>query len=166
MNIILTWEKYEVIFKNTKITMELLPLRRRQMLLLTTVFKTVGKEDIDIFNHVANRIDDYVKKNGIAKEEATKNIFKEDPELQAKNHAASLRAGEISLENQVLAKNVFPDFVRKVDGVTINGKVPTAEQFAEESVLCELTIKILSELMIRTTVTFADEKNSEGPSTT
>jgi len=60
--------------------------------------------------------------------------------------------------------DIFPGHVRNVQGITINGKVPTPEQYASVSRIYVLTTRILTQLGIISQISEEDVKNSNGPS--
>lgn len=70
-----------------------------------------------------------------------------------------------TMEMQALAVAVFPDAVRAIDGVTVNGQAVTSEQMAEEVVFSALVGDIFAELIGRSQLSGAEEKNSGSPST-
>lgn len=59
---------------------------------------------------------------------------------------------------------IFQMHVRNIQGITVNGAPPTAEQIQGEALFIHLAQDIINELFIRSTITEAEEKNSGSPS--
>jgi len=64
-----------------------------------------------------------------------------------------------NLEYQKFADPIFKDHVKNVQGLCINGAEPTYKDFADIPALCNITIAILTELVIRSSIKFNDIKN-------
>jgi len=64
-------------------------------------------------------------------------------------------------EMQQLVPSLFPEHVRNLQGITINGEIPTLDQLSEESVLVELVFDIIGELAKISRVSEGEAKNSK-----
>lgn len=71
-----------------------------------------------------------------------------------------------ALELQELAEKIFPEHVRNIENLTVNGNPVKVEELAEESVFCALVGSIISTLSIISSLTTDQAKNSEGLSGT
>jgi hypothetical protein len=69
-----------------------------------------------------------------------------------------------SLELQGIAGTVFPEHVRNVEGIEINGQAVTMAQLSDEMALYPLTTDIIKELALISSLKDADEGNLEGVS--
>ena len=65
-------------------------------------------------------------------------------------------------ELQGLASDLFPDHVKNIQGVTINGKEPTFDDLANEPVFLPLTLAIITKIAGISNIAEASAKNSEG----
>jgi hypothetical protein len=59
---------------------------------------------------------------------------------------------------------IIKEYVRDIKGLTINGEVPTPELLATEAKLAFITLNILQELFMRSTLMKDEEKNLPLPS--
>jgi len=64
-------------------------------------------------------------------------------------------------EMQQLVPSLFPEHVRELKGITINGQEVTIEQLAEESALVELVFDIIGQLAMISRIARGDVKNSK-----
>jgi len=83
--------------------------------------------------------------------------IKED---MADNEVAAL--ADKGFELQGLASDLFPEHVKNIQGITINGKVPTFEELADETMFLPLTLAIITKIASISSIDQADAKNSEG----
>lgn len=90
------------------------------------------------------------------------------PHLQAMQGDAgdALQVAIRSLELQALAGVIFPDHVRNITGVTVNGRPPSPDRFADEVVLSQLTVDIIGQLGAISRLSLGDVKNCDGLSAT
>ena len=65
---------------------------------------------------------------------------------------------------QGICQDLFREHVRDIAGFTIDGKAPTIEQIADESVFLPLCTDIISQLMVISQLDGDDTKNSDGQS--
>jgi hypothetical protein len=79
-----------------------------------------------------------------------------------------MQGGEITnqraLEMQGLAEKIFPDHVRNISGIRINGQPITVEQLNDEMALFSLSTDIIKVLALMSSLQKEDEKNSAGVS--
>ena len=73
------------------------------------------------------------------------------------------RAAENMITMQQLGKDIFPDHMKELEGVQINGAAPTVEQLTEEFALAELAVKLLTEMINITVLDKDSEKNFSSP---
>ena len=65
-------------------------------------------------------------------------------------------------ELQGLASDLFPEHVKNIQGITLNGTVPTFDDLADEPVFLPLTLAIITQIAGISNIDQADAKNSEG----
>ena len=63
---------------------------------------------------------------------------------------------------QALACEILPGHIQNIQGLTINGRPPTVEELADETVLSSFTIMVMGKLISISAITEQDGKNSEG----
>lgn len=63
------------------------------------------------------------------------------------------------MELQSFAKEIFPEFVKDIKNLTVNGSPITFEILAEESIFHNLTMEILGELIRISRLSDGEEKN-------
>ncbi len=129
LDLIIDFQPYEMTIEDQKITMELRPLTREYMIILSKMFNDLPIEKI--------------------KTDKNKKISSEQ----------ALKMYEQNLEYQKYADPIFKNHVRNIKGLTINGKPPTDEMFANEPALCNIVLSILTELVIRSNLSFNKVKN-------
>ena len=123
LDLIIKFEPYEIIINNQKITMELRPLRREQMILLSAMFDDIIDESPKVLTS---------KNKKMAREQ-----------IDIENNKRRLRQYNKSLEYQKYANAIFPEHVRNIQGLRINGAAPTPDDFANEPALCNVTIDVI-----------------------
>jgi len=64
-------------------------------------------------------------------------------------------------EMQQLVPLIFPDHVRNLQGITINGQPPTTQQLSEEPVLVDVVFDIVTELITLSRIGKDEAKNSK-----
>ena len=69
-----------------------------------------------------------------------------------------------TFELQGLAAQIFPEHVKDIQGITVNGKPVTWEDLAEEAVFCHLVGDIIGQLALISSLKESEAKNSGGPS--
>ena len=74
------------------------------------------------------------------------------------------QAGRASMEMAQLAPQIFPEHVRNLQGLTINGQPPTWEIMAEELMFTALIVEIMAQLASISAVSEEEQKNFTGPS--
>jgi len=67
-----------------------------------------------------------------------------------------------AFELQGLAEHLFPNHVRNITGITINGKPPTFEDLSEEPALLPLTLAIITQIASISALDSGEAKNSGG----
>lgn len=77
-----------------------------------------------------------------------------------------LKFAEHSLKIQAAVKGFLPEHVKNIDGITVNGESITPDQLIDESAFCRLVMAVVNELVMRSTITKDESKNSEEPSST
>jgi len=137
LDLIIKFETYEIEIAGQKVTMELRPLKREHMILLSSIFNDMMDEEPNVPEPPTD------------KKEVTITI---DPKK-------ALRQFTKNLEYQKYAEEIFKNYVKNIQGLRINGAVPTPEDFANEPALCNITIQILTELIIRSNLKFNEAKN-------
>lgn len=63
---------------------------------------------------------------------------------------------------QRIAKDILPDHVKNITGLTVNNEPPTPETLADESMLSSLVLDIIGKLSLISQLTREDEKNFAG----
>jgi len=130
MDFIIGWKPYKTEFHGIPVTMNLRPLKRSGMLLLTPyigAFQAGGGFD-------------QLSDEGKSKYQTT------------------------MFEMQGVCQELFKEHVQDIQGFTIDGKAPSIEQIAEESVFLPLCMDIISQLMMISNLDQDSEKNSGGQS--
>ena len=67
-----------------------------------------------------------------------------------------------SFDLQGLASDLFPDHVRDIQGITLNGRPPSFDDLADEPMFLPLTLAIITKIASISNIDLADAKNSEG----
>lgn len=138
MDFLFDWKPFETVFmhgdKKERVSMELMPLDREGMLLILPCLSKMDGIDI----------------KGKKKEDIEPEVFEKLMTLQ--------------LETQKHALTIFPNHVRNIKGITINGGEPSSEMLSSQSVFSALVFMILSQLATMSSLGDGDEKNLEGPS--
>ena len=65
-------------------------------------------------------------------------------------------------EVQKIAKDIFPDHLQNIEGITVNDQPLTVEILTEESMFSSLSLDIITQMNAITQLTEIDSKNSEG----
>ena len=65
-------------------------------------------------------------------------------------------------ELQGLASDLLPDHLRKIQGITLNGRPLSFDDLADEPMFLPLTLAIITEIASISSIDQADAKNSEG----
>lgn len=135
MDIIIGWKPFECMFNGKKITMKLRPLNRGAYLAVEPHLNNNNprQKDEDIKTYLAR----------LTSAEKTK-MAAETFELQEK------------------IREIGPDHVSELRGITINGQPPTWDQLADEVVLNNLAVQIITQLVTISTIVEIEEKNSDG----
>ena len=139
-DIIIDWESYETDFKGHEVKMQLRPLKSWASILLTPIYMEMETR---------------VKKIKAAKDEKRdiSDIMTEDDI-------------KFVYKIQEVAKKVFPDHVKDITGITMNGTPVNAQALCEETFFSYLCMDIIAELGKRTQLDSAEVKNLKGPSIT
>ena len=135
MDIIIDWQTYETEFAGEKISMKVRMLRSWAMFALEPYLNNPNPK----------------KKEETAQEYATR-LTVEEKSILSNN----------SMKIQELSEKIFPDHVKDIQGITVNGKPVTWEQIASEVVFLNLAVDICGQLASISTLTKEEEKNSKG----
>ena len=135
MDLVIDWRKYETEFMGEPVSMELRPLKRWAWFELAPLLENHNpkKEDETAQEYIARLTEDERKKMSHDSEKL-----------------------------QELSAKIFPEHVKNIQGITVNGEVPTWEQISEEIIFLNLCVDICGQLAEVSTLTKTDEKNSEG----
>jgi len=71
-----------------------------------------------------------------------------------------------TFELQGIAAQIFPEHVKDIRGITVNGKSIAWEDLTEEAVFCQLVGDIIGQLAVISSLKDSEAKNSGGPSDT
>jgi len=135
MDVIIGWSSYETKFLDDPVTMELRSLRTEAFFKLLPLMQHKNAKQ--------------------PKESVEKYLKRLTPEEKIEIQGASIKTQKLSVE-------IFPDHVKNITGITLNGKAPTFEDLAQEAIFLNLAVDICGELISRTKLTRDEEKNSEG----
>jgi len=135
MDIIIDWQTFSTEFADGEISMELRPLKSYAMFMLSPYLDNPNPK---------------LKEESV--EEYTARLSGEDKARLLLN----------SQKIQELSSKIFPDHVRNIQGVTVNGQPLTIEQIATEVVFLQLSVEICGQLASISRLTKEDEKNSRG----
>ncbi|MFH2075957.1 MAG: hypothetical protein ABIJ57_11540 [Pseudomonadota bacterium] len=84
------------------------------------------------------------------------------PFMRMDDETEELKLVASSFELQAVAKDVFPDHVKDIDNLTLNGAPPTPDDLADETVFNSLVMEIIARLCRMSMLSKSDEKNSGG----
>lgn len=143
MDVVIGWQDYTAEFHGEKITMKIRPLTRRGMMIISPYFKhftATEKEAVKMIDEAKANGEDLTHALAVARVMAEKDM-------------------DWMYELQGRCEEVFADHLKDIEGILINGKEPTLQQFANESIFCNLCIEIVLQLMGISTVTVTDAKN-------
>jgi len=135
MDVIIGWESYEINFLDAVVTMELRSLKTGAFFKL-----------LPLMQH---------KNAKLETEDIKEYLERLTPEERFEMQEAGMKI-------QALAPEIFPEHVRNMNGVTLNGTLPTLEDLAQETIFLNFVVDICGELISRTKLTRDEEKNSEG----
>jgi len=164
-DIIIDWKEFKTTFQNHEITMELRPLKRWASLLLTPIGKEARDAAIKAKNRKAQLYNEISGSNPhMSEEEINQRVIA----TYKKEQSYSVTEDDINFVYKVQEKGekVFPEHVRNIKGLSVNGAPITNDILCQETVFGPLCISIISELMNRSQLTEQDEKNSAGPQPT
>ena len=133
------WRPYETTFMGEKITMELRPLKSWAFYEIIPYLDNPNPRRKDETN------EECMKRLSPAEIEGLRNSSKELHLLSAK---------------------IFPEHVRNIENLVVNGMPVTPDIIAEESIFMGLAIEISGQLGVITSITENESKNLKGPSDT
>lgn len=139
MDILIGWQQYKTQFNGAQVTMELRPLTRGAYMAVAPLLEDPNpkKKDESMADYMARLT----------------------PEEKRRMNTDGYKLQE-------MIRQVGPEHVRNITGLTVNGQPPTFDQLADEVVLSWLVIDIMTRLAVISTLPDVDAKNSDGPSGT
>ncbi len=135
MDIIIDWQLYETEFAGEKISMEIRPLLAWAMFALMPYLDNPNPK----------------REDETPQEYAARLTGKEKDKLTSDGQKI-----------QELSAKIFPEHVRSIENITVNGEPVTWEQIATESPFYGFAVGVSGQLAAISTLKKADEKNSEG----
>jgi len=136
LDIVIGWQPYETVFHGHKVTMELRPLKSWAMFALAPYLEGERRKPDE-------SVKDFVKR-----------LTPEQKEKLSKS----------SRKIQGLAKDIFPEHVQNIQGITVNKEPVTWEHLAEETIFMTLAVEISGQLAAISSLDEMSAKNSKAPS--
>ena len=140
-NFIIDWQEFTTDFRGHTITMQLRPLKSWASVLLTPIYIKSTQKKLE---------KDAQKKTEENEQDKLKSLTVDD--------------FNFGFEVQKVAAKIFPEHVKDIQGIQVNGQPVTIETLCDESVFATLCMDIIAELSARSQLTEAEEKNSDRPS--